>query len=494
MIPIGEAPDEAAHVRYAEFIWTQQRLPDEQDLVQSNLAEGFQAPLYHSLIALLIAPTGFHDQDIVWVDNPNFAGSSTPGLVSKTDPEATRRLTPTQTWLAYWVLRLPNALFGALMVWWCYRAVAMLTGVPQLSLMIVGLWASTTGATFMAGVVGNDMLAATLSALALLLFVKARRDSSLRGYVWASVVLSLAVLTKMTALMLWVGYWAWLAWRAYRTRDWKPLLIVTLVPLVLSGWSIFRSLTLHERWALDDRVVSLSGGLIPYAKSWFIVFVKTIQLTLTTGVGVVGLADVYMPGWYYGLFFGIAALILIYAWRLLKFRQWNESTVWSVPSLIGVVLLFLLSLHWFRESGECMHSRLFFPYLPGIFLLCASAMKSADDRAIMSPSRQRLATIAGIAAIIVLLVPDTVWTRFLAPLVSWAKVDRPVSEYTALLDRWLVAAGVTLLILVVWNRWGTSWWSRLRAGQPARIATTVLLPLFALNLLLLFFYVRQFYW
>ncbi|MFZ5433461.1 MAG: ArnT family glycosyltransferase, partial [Calditrichota bacterium] len=194
------------HVRYAEFIGTYHRLPGHDDIGNLNLAEGFQAPLYHFLIGTIISSLNFSISDINWIDNLSFDGTSRIGKASILNNKATRDGSSRDSIIAYHILRIPNAVFGALMVWWLWLGLVRSNVREEIALLISGLFASTAEATFMAGVVGNDMLAGAFSALAFIYFVRSEHSISNKDFIIACIILSLGILTKMTVLFLWMGF------------------------------------------------------------------------------------------------------------------------------------------------------------------------------------------------------------------------------------------------------------------------------------------------
>jgi hypothetical protein len=493
VIPVGEAPDEGAHARFAEYLWTHRHLPNAVDVRVHNLAEGFQAPLYHCLIAALIGVTGYADSAMAWTPNPEFDNSGDMGHVNGNVNAIVRARSSPGTITKYHLLRLPNAVFGALAVWLMWLGLVRLGIREPTALLVTGLWASTAEATFMSGVIGNDMLATCLASLAFVFFATEQSASRLNwNYVLGLVALSLAIMAKMTVLFLWVGF-------AICAILWQRRAVVRnalmlLIPALLAGWSIVRSLSVHERKAVAERVVGLSNGLWPFAKSWIVIFVKTINATILSGVAMPGLANLSFPGWYHGLYVGIA---LVFAVAIAKAGrgQWNHFGRAASPYLIGFGILFLMSLQWFRESGETMASRLFYPYMPGLLIMCAVALNSltGEQGPFLTRSRRRLFALCGIVVLILGLLPATLWKPIIQSATSWAQVQNPTSAYLHLLTRWFWIIGIAILMLAGWSTWGSVWIGRHIEDHSGRTSYFLYYPLMALNLFMLIFYVRPFF-
>ncbi len=203
LVPVGEAPDEGAHIRYAEFLRDHHHLPAQADIIADSLWEGHQAPLYYAALSVILSATGFSLSDIVWTPNPRFDQSSVPGRANLFDNSAIRAAASPRDLALFHLLRVPNALLLALTVWWLWRGlVILLGGMEALSLLVTGVWAFAAQTTFMGGVVGNDMPAAALSALAFLYLARAQNKPGLADLTRAAFVLALAILTKMTVVFL----------------------------------------------------------------------------------------------------------------------------------------------------------------------------------------------------------------------------------------------------------------------------------------------------
>jgi hypothetical protein len=492
VIPVGEAPDEGAHLRYAEYIWVTKTLPDARAARERNLVEALQPPLYHVLLAVGIGITGFSDRDMVWVPNPRYDGTPRRGSANINDNAAVRAATPARTIAAYHLLRLFNAVLGGLTVWWLWRGITLATDAPALALLSVSLWAGTAQAAFMSGVIGNDILAACLSAWSFVLLMKGHKsDSPWRALAASAIVLSLALLTKTTTLLLWGTLLVFGLRR--RKQDLVRTGLWLFIPALLAGWSVARSLRLHDLGQLVARVEAGGGGLTHVAKAYAISMLKTLQSSFYSGIALPGVATVYFPGWYYGLYAAVLLLISAGVWRVTHARAWRE------PSRIGFAfagasaILFAAATVLFWDLA----SRLYYVYLPGLLTVAASVMdfeiKTSDVKSSKPRWSSLLLIISGISGVLSLL-PQTFWNPLMERWVVWAHVGHETEYYSDLIRRYFSLVFVAGVIIWWWNAHGRAFFPRIFASDRGLAAAVITSGgLILLNLMMLLFYVAPFY-
>jgi len=472
-IPIGEAPDEREHLQYAEFIRDHGRLPTADDLQREAIPEAFQAPLYHAILSGLSAATNFNPSRIIWFKNPIFDRTSFPGRANEFDHAAMRAVNASSDVLKFNIMRLPNVLFGALMIWILLQTMRTLgafgSGGP---LVIVA--ASTPLLTFTAGTIGNDMLAALFSALCV--FALVRKEGR---WIWiAAVSLALGLLVKMTVLFLWFTLVAVMFWSRPRWRLTRERLILMLVPLLSAAWTLNRTLYFHER----------EQGSSPSLTSYIITAMKTLYHCASTAVGVVGVHSIWLPGFVYGLFFGIDAVVL-YRW-FRNDRSGDLAKEISFAGWLATILLFLVAVYWYRESGFSMHSRLFLPFVPAS--LVGPAMAWSETSTFTTNYRKYSGSlIVGFVLLIASFLPTTLWLGTADTARTALSLVKPAEHYAAILSLLLSAVGAFLIMLIV-----------ARKCLPLLIAYAERKPTsmiwmaaagFGANLLILFFHVRFFF-
>ncbi len=244
LTPLGEAPDEPAHLQYAQFIARQGHLPET---LEERSAAGYRAnwpPLYHALIA----------QPIRWV------GDAQPTRL-KSVGDTPRRLIPTngQTIASFihtveekWPWR------GVVLSWHLSRFISV--GLTALAVLITYLiaWhltqnrviASSAAALhafipqflFVGSVVSDDTLLIPLSGLVMLaLIIFYQRGTLLQSSpaLVVGLLLGLTTVAKYNALPLWgiVAIWGILSREQFSwLRYGRYLGLVSLGAAITGGW------------------------------------------------------------------------------------------------------------------------------------------------------------------------------------------------------------------------------------------------------------------
>jgi hypothetical protein len=488
LIPIGEAPDENAHVRYAEFIRDHGALPDLAAIQRENLVEAWHPPLYHSLIALAMSVTGYSSRNVHFAVNPDFGDDSKPEHFNGSLNSEVRRLTPFGTLAAFHLLRIPNALFGALAIWFLWSAL-LLAAIPRnVALAMVGLWAASPGATFMSGVVGNDMLTSCLAAIFFYLFVRSEKEESLRWLVFASVVLGLGILTKATMVFLWGLMLIYIVLQRERRQLLSRLGFLVAIPALMTFWSVYRSWDLKPL-IVDPVRVSQITGLISVIQSWGISLAKVIYTGFFSSIGLVGLAIIPLPGWYYGIYAGFM-LIAVYAVFVRVRGEGRLQLPWVyVPGVAATLMVCALCVNWYRFSGEAIHARFFYPFLFGWLGLSGWGIGNRGGLGIASHAKPQsgwtMAAVAGLG--VSAAIPASVWHAIVAGVVEWAHFSRSVDHYVSVVRSSLVMLAIAVLMLAGWKRLGAARIESL-LSTPQRVLCLII-PLFAVNWFYLVFYV-----
>jgi hypothetical protein len=391
----------------------------------------------------------------------------------------------------YRASRMLNSLFGALTVWWVCLAVRRLKLPAETALLVIGLWATTAEATFMAGVIGNDFLATAFCALAFLYLARHSETDGIRDCLIASVAFGLAVMTKMTAALVWVPAVLVILWSRKPSRFLRAA-ILAIVPILISGWSIWRSMGMHPRRLIAERVVGIHDGTWLFAKSWLLAAVKSAYVSVLSGVGVIGTGSIFLPGWLYGLYIGFLFIVLVAIWRSIAVNGFTVFPKVVLPSWAALAMLYFLSIHWFRQSGETMSSRLYFPYLPGVLATAVVGLGTFQGTESRKPRKISAGFMLALAILLVIagFLPAAFWSQVAVSAVTWAKFGMPATFYAGMVSRLLTAAGVSILVVVGWNAGETI---RREIPNAKRGAYVLLGSLIVLNLLVLFAYVRPFY-
>lgn len=418
--PLGEAPDEPAHFRYAQFIAGHGRPPTT---LAERAAAGYRAawpPLYHLLAAAPVAVVG-----------------DAPPTRLKAVGDSPRRLLPTngqtiaafihtddEAWpwrgvtLAWHLARLVSVALSTLAVGITYLIAFKVTRQRGLAALAAAIHAALPQFLFIGSAVSDDSLLVLLSSLVLLIVVDyTQNDNFPRFGRWLLLggLLGLATGAKYNALPLWgvVLLWSvWLAWRGEAESQSRrvaelPFAIrhspirrfaASLVPLLLGAaitagwWFVFvwvsfnrvaeqgwlaGSLAALTAGTADASLRQLSAGApltLPPPTGW-LSWAGTLFQTFWGSFG--GGSTINFGPWHYGLLAGVCGLAMFGLWRT------RRRLPTATRLLLAVPLFFLpLPLLRFALSGsliETAQGRHLFPALPAIALGLAWGLAHIDD-------------------------------------------------------------------------------------------------------------------
>lgn len=396
-IPLGEAPDEPAHLSYARFIAQHGRLPAT---LAEREAAGYRSAwpsLYHTLAAGPLAAVG-----------------DAPPTRLKAVGDTPRRLIPTngqtiaaylhttdEAWpwrglpLAWHLSRFISVGLSTLAVAVTYAVAWQVTRRRGLALSAAALHATLPQALFTGSVVSDDTLLVLLSGLILLTMVAATRQAARPGvgrFLGLGALLGLATVAKYNALPLWAivaGWTAWLTLRRRKPSDSRVLGLAIRLGAILAGaaltggwwfafvWQQFNqvdtqgwlagSLAALTAGTSDASLQQLGRGVpaaVPTAAQWTawgITLFKSFWGLFGGG------GTIEWPGPVYGL----PALLCLPALLPLPAKLFARRPASPYPLLLTAYFLFFLPLPVFRFalSGalvETAQGRHLFPALPAI--------------------------------------------------------------------------------------------------------------------------------
>ncbi|MBN1260496.1 MAG: glycosyltransferase family 39 protein [Anaerolineae bacterium] len=245
VIPLGESPDEPAHFFYIQYVAQNGQLPVMQPRLEDNVTgEGFQAPAYYSLAALMVRP--FVNGKVSLFANPAFQfGLEAPIFF----PLAEHRFPWQGDYLAWHLVRFFSLALGLVSLWAAYRAGLLVFGSRWSALATAAFLTLNPQFIYLHSMVTNDVLAVTAGSLMTLVALHVLRAPSVRYYIFGACVIGLAALAKPSALTLLpgIGLALILGWRALpsaRVR-WFALGCVGAISLLGSGWWYVRNLRLY---------------------------------------------------------------------------------------------------------------------------------------------------------------------------------------------------------------------------------------------------------
>jgi hypothetical protein len=295
-------------------------------------------------------------------------------------------------------------------------------------------------------VVGNDMLTACLCALAFVHLVEARSKPDNRRYVVIAILLGLAIMTKMTGLFVYGGVGLGLLLNGTWKRRPFAFLSVVVLPLLIGGWAVLRSMQVHIPPTEKAWIATLADGIVPYAKSWIIAIFHAVQSGIFLFIGQPGWGWLPMPPWYYGMYLALPIVVVFSIGR--GFQIFSRTLPIEVAAyFIGLIVFFGMTVYWFRESSERLAGRFFYPFMAGpLGILCWWLEARRDE---IQPKRLLAATlgVAGIA----LVAAGSKGSRSITMLGSLLKSSGPFQmaseHYSTLIATDLMIAGYTFLIL-----------------------------------------------
>jgi hypothetical protein len=408
-IPLGEAPDESAHLSYARFIADQGRLPATRAERQEAGYRSAWPPFYHFLIAGPLALIG---------DEPPArlkAVGDTPRRLIPTDGQTIAAFIHTADeslpWrglpLAWHWSRLISVALTTLAVTLTYAIAWRLTRQRTLATSAAALHAFIPQVLFIGSILNDDNLLICLSGLIFLTLINYTQRPTPAHIFLLGVLLGLATVAKYNALPLWALAIIWLLWprlnnlrknretqnppssihyplsTIYYASRLSPILLFCLGALLTGGWwFIFTWLNFNEVTSLgwlpgslaaltagasdaSLRQIAAAGSLtLPPVAAWLEWFVTLFE-TFWGSFG--GGSTIDLPTWVYWL---LAIICLLALFPIFRITHQVPRTTFQPLSTIYYPLstLFLLS-------------PLFFLPLPMIrFALTGSLIETAQGR------------------------------------------------------------------------------------------------------------------
>ncbi len=360
-VPLGEAPDEPAHLSYARFIARHGRLPASLEEREEAGYRSAWPPLYHFLAAGPLALVG--DQPPARLkavgDTPRRLiptnGQTIAAFIHTADESPPWRGLP----LAWHLARLISVSLTTLSVALTYAIARRLTGRPGLAAAAAALHAFIPQVLFIGSVLNDDNLLVFLAGLIFLTLVKLPSPAKAHHLLGLGALLGLASVAKYNALPLWAIVIVWLIWpRASRAkrgiqppknnnssfmiRHWPFTIPLLLLGALLSGgwWFIFvwRSFNRVEQlgWlsgslaalsagASDASLRQLAAGQAPSLPAlsawpeWFITLFETFWGSFGGG------ATIDLPAWVYALLVIVSLVAMLMSFTIYTLRSTHQS-------------------------------------------------------------------------------------------------------------------------------------------------------------------------
>lgn len=338
IVPLGEAPDEVPHFAYVQYLVEHQRLPAHEG---ATLGESHQPPL--SYIVGALATFWIPQSDFQVIANPDYAleDLQAPNLLLHTRREAF----PDSGWTLAWrIIRWLSVAMGAVTVWATWQLAREIFPVQSwIALGAAGFVAFLPEFLVVRASVNNDNLNVMLVSLGILLNVRMmQRPLDRRGDALLGILLGLAVLAKLSGLVLWIFTAEIYLYRAWKNQAWKRVAIsaglcfavglVFLVPWLIYaqieygdplGWSLILSTT-----PTRQTPVTLASALF-YLRGLFTGFWGRFG----------GMTQIEMPGGLYAAL-GALSLLSLTGWLVYARQVRHKKHDPKVGSLLALACAF----------------------------------------------------------------------------------------------------------------------------------------------------------
>lgn len=393
--PIFEASDELWHFGMVEYIREEGTLPvfdisDPETLYERSRdtiyrQEGSQPPLYYALMAAIISPIDISDAEQHRIENPHVRAGE-PGsfnnknLVLHSINGVSLQGTP----LAVYVIRTLGLAMGVVTVWAVFQSGKLISPHrPIVGYVAAAFTAFNPMYIFISASVNNDTLVIMLNSLVIWLALLMMKE----GFEWKrslaiAGLLAAATLTKLSALVLVPVIVLGALWIAYRSKNWKGLLVLggsmLIVWVVIAGWWYQRNIDLYGE-LFGNQTMAMVAGLRdePLTVGGFL---SEFEGFRNSYWGVFGAFDIITTPIFYAMmdfifFIAVFGVLFIVA-QLLAIQDFSfaRREISLILFLIGIVIIGMIAFLNWTSITYASQGRLLFPYLGAISPLLAAGL------------------------------------------------------------------------------------------------------------------------
>jgi 4-amino-4-deoxy-L-arabinose transferase-like glycosyltransferase len=390
--PIFEAPDEQHHFFHALQLAEHWTLPaaNEQSLARQEAA---QPPLYYLLAALALKPLGLSTATAAATlqPNPYVAAGDLHALVNVNafiHPPTERWPWP-RTILAVHLLRLGAAILGMGTLWAIFAGAQLLWPTqPTRALLATALVAFLPQFQFLHAAVTNDVLIILLCSLALWQMLRLWRQPTAGQWLRLGITVGLAILTKLTGLLLLGCALPLLFLSTYRTGEWRRGIVNALrllIPAAMcAGWLFWDNWARYGDITATSVFIEFAGGA-QHFPLWLVL--RQLDRVALSSVAVFGWFNLAAPAWIFQLWTTVALLAVggalwgVIRWIRVRPRRWSQRADWPLMAILGVWPLLVFGA-WlqFAMQTNADQGRLLFPALLPVALALAYGLTQWRSR------------------------------------------------------------------------------------------------------------------
>lgn len=437
--PLFESPDELEHAAYVVWLADARSLPVLDPERPGPLGqESAQAPLYYTLAAALLGSVPHREAGDLAVLNPqaNIGEPLSPGNKNRVLHDREQERWPYQrTTLFVHLARGLSSILAMGTLWAIYRLGRItFPGRAGLALAMMAFVAFTPQFLYLSSTVSNDNLVILIASWVLVLLAVWLRHPRLPTWPQVAtmgVLLGLAVLAKLSGVLLWplvAGVLTWLAWRAKDLRWWAKAGILCLaIALAVCGWWLVRNQVLYGDLTASQALAVALGGQrqeLPTTLGDILAEFRGFRYSLW---GLFGWFNVLSPDLFYWIVDAMTAMgILGFGLFVIRsLRRYPRSTRDIILMLfLWVVLIAAGVLRWTVLISS--QGRLAFPVLPALSLFLVVGWAELAPR--------RLRPAIGVAGLVA-------WMAWAA--ICPALIIRPAYARPPALDPGQVAAEIS---------------------------------------------------
>lgn len=404
-IPVGEAPDEADHVRFVEIVRETGQLPTIPRDSARYSYEAEQPPLYYLLQAAWM--------DVLWPDNrllpdlkpnPAFSAETNFSFERHTPPNVFLHDYPASRDVPVHIMRLLSTLLGLitlLFLWWAARV-----AWPQsrgVALGAIGFAAFLPGFSFTSATVSNDALAATAGALALLGCVyMLKRGLTVRTVLLLGAAVGLGMLSKrsfiaMLPLLVLVPL---LAPGSTRNQQAKGIGAALGVALLIGMWPLVANLfTYGDPFATAATLAATQELISPLQGRPGYWLSPGYHLALYNSLwGAFGIRSIDLPNLVYALYYALLLLAIV---GLMRRRRDLTGMQKKVLLVLGAIIVLInAGVAYQNTQFWAVQGRLLLPGLAALALTMGQGL-ALVGREVMPSVRYRRTLLALLVSILI---------------------------------------------------------------------------------------------